>query len=80
MIRWKLDTCYCIIICERPSVNGTWEKRCSIHKTTLNTTTVYDHNLRNRIKPTEQTGTGKDQRETPAGEKRKSDLRETTRP
>jgi len=53
MIRWKPDTCYCSILCPRPSISGTFEKRCRLHKRTSSTLSVYTHNLDNRILPSE---------------------------
>jgi len=55
LIRWLPDTCYCSIICPRPSINGTFEKRCRLHKRTNSTLEVYAHNLANRITPQEIT-------------------------
>lgn len=56
---WKPDTCFCIILCEAPSINGTFVKPCELHKNTRNTTDVYVHNVANRTRPNEITGTDK---------------------
>jgi len=55
MIRWAPDTCHCIIIAPRPSIRGTFEKRCRLHKRTNSTLVVYDHNKDNRITASEET-------------------------
>jgi len=52
-MRWKPDTCYCIMDVPRPSVNGTFVQRCRIHPSPRTTTDVYKHNLIHRIKPQE---------------------------
>jgi len=91
MIRWSPDTCYCIIICEAPSKQGEFEKRCRIHQTTRDTTEVYDHNLANRLKTTEiiktpRVGTPDRpnppdiEEPTPPAIQRKRILRESTKP
>jgi len=49
MIKWIPDTCHCIIICPRPSVRGTFEKRCNLHRRTNSTLIVYAHNVDNRL-------------------------------
>ena len=41
MIRWDPDSCACIVICERPGIEGTFEVRCKTHRKTLD---VYAHN------------------------------------
>lgn len=38
-----------MIICPRPSIAGTFEKRCRLHKRTNSTFEVYQHNVGNRI-------------------------------
>lgn len=53
MIRWIPDTCFCIILCPRPSIAGSFEKRCRIHKRSSSTLLVYQFNLDNRILPSE---------------------------
>jgi len=53
MIRWKPDTCLCIIKCPRPSIAGSFERRCRIHKRSSSTLLVYEFNKDNRIKPSE---------------------------
>jgi len=56
MQRWQPDTCYCSIISPRPSIRGTFEKRCRIHKrSSITTLDVYAHNLANRLTPQEFT-------------------------
>jgi len=54
-MRWRPDTCFCVILCTRPSLAGSWEKRCRIHRRNTSTLDVRDHNLANRITPSEQT-------------------------
>ena len=73
---WDPDTCYCKIECNRPSVDGIFIKRCYIHLTTRKTTDVYAHNQTNRTRASEQ-GTPTKER---AGEDRKRQVRESTRP
>jgi len=67
---WWPDTCYCKIQTDAPSKNGTFLKRCRLHNTTRDTTTVYAHNLSNRK------GTNENQ---DASITRKENLRKTTR-
>ena len=67
MIKWNPDTCYCSILTEAPSKNGKFLKRCKLHLTTRDTTTVYQHNKDNRLRPNE------------TDDKRKRDLRKSTR-
>ena len=50
---WGSDTCDCVVICERPSKNGTYKHRCRIHLTSRNTTDVYQYNLQHRKRSTE---------------------------
>jgi len=76
---WAPDTCHCEIKCIDPATNGIFLKRCRIHNTSRNTVEVYQHNLTNRTRGSELTGTGKNRRQTEQGEKRKHDLRESTR-
>lgn len=47
---WWPDTCYCEIECTRPSVNGIFKKRCTIHAVTINTTDVYSHNIQSKFR------------------------------
>jgi len=75
-MRWSPDTCYCIVECQAPSKNGSFVKRCRVHATSRNTTDVYQHNLSNRVRSTEQ-GTETKER---AGSERKRLLRDGTKP
>jgi len=77
LIRWKLDTCYCIILCESPSKRGTFQQRCRIHPKPKTTLDVYAHNLSERLKSSEITN---DNQPTKAGETRIQNTREATRP
>lgn len=76
MLRIRYHTCFCVILAERPSIEGTFEERCNIHQraTTLE---VYAHNIAN--KPRQFTGTGKQREPTSADTKRVRDLKESTR-
>ena len=71
MIRWSPDTCFCICESSRPSINGTFIKRCRVHATARNTTDVYQHNIANQ----ERQETDDDIRE-----QKKRTTREATRP
>jgi len=52
-LRWIPDTCFCIIICDRPSIKGKYEKRCRIHQNSRTTLDCHNYNLLHRIKSTE---------------------------
>jgi len=45
MIRCAFNTCACVIISERPSIEGKFEVQCRTHNTTLE---AYNHNIRFR--------------------------------
>ena len=70
---WAPDTCYCVIDCGKnsPAKNGNFVKRCKIHKTTRNTTEVYQYNLQHRTRSTETDN---------QSETRKDNVRKATRP
>ena len=75
-MKWSPDTCYCIVESQAPSKNGKFIKRCRTHANSTRTTDVYQHNLQHRIRSTEQGSEAKEE----TGQKRKRDLRETTKP
>jgi len=76
MLRSSYHTCFCIVLSERPSKEGKFEQRCSIHQRST-TLEVYAHNIAN--KPRDFTGTGKQREPTSADTKRVRDLKESTR-
>ena len=47
-MEWSPSTCFCIIECKAPSINGSFKQRCRIHATSRNTTDVYQHNIANQ--------------------------------
>ena len=75
-MKWLPDTCYCVVECDSPAKNGKFLKKCRVHVNSTRTTDVYQHNLSNRIRATEQGTETKEE----IGAKRKRDLRETTKP
>jgi len=80
MIRWQLETCFCIIITERPSVKGTFEQRCRLHANARDTLVVTQHNIDNKAKQFESNPDPKNRPPTKADETRRADLKESTRP
>jgi len=47
-LEWRPDTCACVIMCSRPSVNGIYIWRCTVHKTSRNTLDCYQYNIDNQ--------------------------------
>ena len=52
---WKPDTCHCIVSVPRPSLTGSFQKRCRIHRRSTSTIEVYNFNKDNRILANELT-------------------------
>jgi len=77
MIRWWPATCYCVVDCPRPSVNGKFINRCKIHRNSLLTTEVNDFGLANRLKSNE---IDQNKFATEAGLVRLASLKLTTKP
>jgi len=50
---WHTDTCYCVIECTAPSVNGKYIARCTVHRNSKDTTECYNYNLFHRKLNTE---------------------------
>jgi len=57
-LKWWPDTCFCIIDCKRPSLNGEYIQRCRIHLTSRDTTECYAYNLLHRKKQIENDDQG----------------------
>jgi len=76
---WEPNTCYCIMLIERPSKDGEFIEKCKLHKNETRTTVVYTHNKANKFKQSEYVGTGKTRTRKQSGLDRIDTVKESTR-